>query len=59
VLEFLVVGCSAVQVGTAAFADPALPGVLAERVATLLDAEGIASVRELIGALEDGREETS
>ncbi|MED6335542.1 MAG: dihydroorotate dehydrogenase [Planctomycetota bacterium] len=59
VLEFLVVGCSAVQVGTAAFADPALPGVLAERVATLLDAEDIASVRELIGALEDGREETS
>lgn len=59
VLEFLVAGCSAVQVGTAAFADPALPGVLAERVGALLDAEGIASVRELIGALEDGLEETS
>jgi dihydroorotate dehydrogenase (NAD+) catalytic subunit len=59
VLEFLVAGCSAVQVGTAAFADPALPGLLAERVGALLDAEGIASVRELIGALEDGLEETS
>ncbi|MAF66694.1 MAG: dihydroorotate dehydrogenase B catalytic subunit [Planctomycetes bacterium] len=55
VLEFVVVGCSAVQVGTAAFSDPALPGNLAVRVEALLDAEGVASVRELVGTLETER----
>lgn len=56
VLEFLVVGCSAVQVGTAAFGDPALPGRLAERMGELLDAAGVADVNELIGGLRDGRQ---
>jgi len=55
VLEFLVAGCTAVQVGTAAFSDPARPGRLAGEVAALLDAAGLASARELIGSLADGR----
>jgi dihydroorotate dehydrogenase (NAD+) catalytic subunit len=55
VLEFLVVGCSAVQVGTAAFGDPALPGRLAQRIDELLDAAGVGDVAELIGSLRDGR----
>lgn len=52
VLEFLVVGCAAVQVGTASFSDPGLLGRLAQEVAALLDAERIADVRELVGTLE-------
>jgi dihydroorotate dehydrogenase (NAD+) catalytic subunit len=55
VLEFLVVGCSAVQVGTAAFGDPSLIGRLGARLSELLDRAGVADVRELIGSLRDGR----
>jgi dihydroorotate dehydrogenase (NAD+) catalytic subunit len=55
VLEFLVVGCSAVQVGTAAFGDPALPGRLGARLAELLERAGVDAVEELIGSLRDGR----
>lgn len=55
VLEYLVAGCRAVQVGTAAFGDPALLGRLAPRIAELLDAAGIPDVNELVGTLRDGR----
>lgn len=51
VLEFLVVGCTAVQVGTVSFSDPGLLGRLADELAALLDAERIGDVRELIGSL--------
>ncbi len=51
VLEFLVVGCAAVQVGTASFSDPGLLGRLAGELEALLDAERIADVRELVGTL--------
>lgn len=55
-LEYVVAGCSAVQVGTASFADPGLPGKVARDMASLLAAQGIASVRELCGTIHDGRE---
>ncbi|MFT5049790.1 MAG: dihydroorotate dehydrogenase (NAD+) catalytic subunit [Chlamydiales bacterium] len=55
VLEFLVVGCSAVQVGTASFSDPGLLGLLATELEHLLDAHGKASVRELIGTIDMGK----
>jgi dihydroorotate dehydrogenase (NAD+) catalytic subunit len=51
VLEFLVVGCRAVQIGTASFGDPGLMGRLAEEMNTLLDQQGIADVNDLIGTL--------
>jgi len=51
VLEFLVVGCRAVQVGTASFGDPAVLARLAAEVDALLDGAGIGSVEELIGTL--------
>ena len=54
VLEFLVAGCAAVELGTACFADPALPGRLADALDAALNDEGLASVAELIGTLEDG-----
>ncbi len=52
VLEFLVVGCRAVQVGTASFGDPGVLGRLAAEIEGLLDANGVASVEDLIGTLE-------
>jgi dihydroorotate dehydrogenase (NAD+) catalytic subunit len=51
VLEFLVAGCSAVQVGTASFSDPGRLAGLAEELARLLDEAGIDDVRELVGSL--------
>jgi dihydroorotate dehydrogenase (NAD+) catalytic subunit len=51
VLEFLVVGCRAVQVGTASFGDPGLVGRLARDVEALLDDARIAGVDELVGTL--------
>jgi len=51
VLEFLVAGCAAVQVGTASFGDPGLLGRLAAEVSAHLDAAGIASAEELVGSL--------
>ena len=51
VLEFLAVGCRAVQVGTAAFSDPALPGRLASEVDALLEEAGVEAVVEVIGRL--------
>jgi len=56
VLEYLVAGCSAVQVGTAAFADPLLPGRLAQELARVLEARGVEDVKTLIGTIHDGRE---
>lgn len=54
-LEFLVAGCSAVELGTACFADPALPGRLAAELEDALAQAGIASVEELVGTIRDGR----
>ena len=58
VLEFLAVGCAAVQVGTACFSDPASIATLPARIAALLDAAGIASVQEVIGRVR-GRQRVS
>ncbi|MCZ6596163.1 MAG: dihydroorotate dehydrogenase [Planctomycetota bacterium] len=56
VLEFLVAGCTVVQIGTACFADPALPGRVAAELDELLEAEGLPSARHLIGTIHDGRD---
>lgn len=50
VLEYLVAGATAVQVGTACFWDPALPVRIADRLAELLSEAGVADVRDLVGA---------
>jgi dihydroorotate dehydrogenase (NAD+) catalytic subunit len=49
VLDFLAVGAVAVQVGTAIFADPALPVRLVDELAEACHARGLASYRPLIG----------
>ena len=49
VLDFLAVGAVAVQVGTAIFADPALPVRLVDELADACRRQGLASYRDLIG----------
>jgi dihydroorotate dehydrogenase (NAD+) catalytic subunit len=51
VLEFLVAGCAAVQVGTASFSDPGLLGRIAAEVSARLDGARIATAAEMIGSL--------
>ena len=47
VLDFLYAGASAVQVGTALFADPALPVRLIDELAAWCADQGLASPREI------------
>jgi dihydroorotate dehydrogenase (NAD+) catalytic subunit len=54
VLEFLVAGCSAVQIGTANFSNPALMAELPAQLEERLSEAGVASIRDLIGSIEDG-----
>lgn len=52
VLEFLVAGASAVQIGTANFYDPGLAGRLVEQLEEALEELGISQLSELVGTLE-------
>jgi dihydroorotate dehydrogenase (NAD+) catalytic subunit len=52
VVEFLLAGASAVQVGTAIFRDPAAPVRILGELERFCAEHGIAEVRELVGALE-------
>lgn len=51
VLEFLVAGASAVQVGTANFYRPTVSETIVDELERLLESEKVSSVRELIGTL--------
>ena len=51
-LEFILAGATAVQVGTASFLDPGAAGRIVREMEEFLVSEGIADVRELIGALK-------
>ena len=53
-LEFLVVGASAVQIGTASFRHPAAASEAVEGIARFLRAQGLRSVVELIGTYRQG-----
>lgn len=52
VVEFLLAGASAVQVGAESFRNPRAVVEIAEELDHYLEAQGISSVRELVGALE-------
>jgi dihydroorotate dehydrogenase (NAD+) catalytic subunit len=49
-LEFLMAGASAVQVGTATFADPLAPLRVIEGLAAYVRENGLSSIRDIIGA---------
>lgn len=59
VLEFLIAGASAVQVGTATFVDPKAMVTIISDLRRHLEGEGIASVRDLIGTVVDGEQRPS
>ena len=50
--EFILVGASAVGVGTALFVDPRTPVALAKGLAQWVRAQGVTSITELVGAME-------
>jgi dihydroorotate dehydrogenase (NAD+) catalytic subunit len=52
VMEFLVAGASAVQIGTANFYNPTLAGKLVDELDAALSAAGCQSVREIVGTLQ-------
>jgi dihydroorotate dehydrogenase (NAD+) catalytic subunit len=54
-LEFLVAGASAVQVGTATFADPTAAEQILDEMTRKLDELGIARVADIIGTLRSNR----
>jgi len=61
-LEFLMAGASAVQVGTATFADPLAPIKVLEGLAAYVREHGLASIRDIIGTAlpaepSDGQQE--
>jgi len=53
-LEFLIVGATAVQVGTANFIDPAAGIKIADGINRYCDENGITDVARLVGSLETG-----
>ena len=56
VLEFLVAGASAVQVGTATFSDPTASERLLDELTAKLDEAGLGRVGEIVGTLRSNRE---
>ncbi len=54
-LEFLVAGASAVQVGTATFADPTASERMLDDLARKLDEAGVRAVAEVVGTLRSNR----
>jgi dihydroorotate dehydrogenase (NAD+) catalytic subunit len=52
VLEFLITGAAAVQLGTVLYVDPAAPIGIAAGLRDFLDRKGITAVRNLIGTLK-------
>ena len=56
VLEYLIAGASAVQVGTATFINPTAMVTIIADLERLLQREGIASVREIVGTVIDGEQ---
>ena len=57
VLEFMIAGATAVQVGTANFVDPFLWRTLLEGLGAYMDGHGISRLAELTGSLDTSRRE--
>lgn len=51
-IEYLLVGCTAVEVGTAMFADPGLPAACVEELAEYVRASGSDSIDSVLGTME-------
>lgn len=53
-LEFLLVGATAVQVGTANFIEPGVTADIIDGIKRFLEVEGISSISEYIGSMDTG-----
>jgi len=53
IVEYLIVGCAAVQVGTATFIEPGIMVRMIDGVADYLEANGLAGVGDLTGSIRD------
>ncbi len=51
-IEFMLVGASAIQVGTANFIDPTISVKIVDGINSYLDENGFSSVKDIIGAIE-------
>ncbi|MBI5648474.1 MAG: dihydroorotate dehydrogenase [Ignavibacteriae bacterium] len=58
-IEFLLVGATAVQVGTANFRDPDAGAKIAEGMAAYCTREGIDDIQELVGAMQTAAQATA
>ena len=58
-LEFIIAGASAVQVGTASFADPFIWTKLIDGTTAYLERHGMAGIGDLVGTLDTARRETA
>ena len=56
VMEFLVAGATAVQVGTANFADPSAIASIVTELSACLDEVGVATIAEMVGSLRPREE---
>ena len=59
VVQFLLAGASAVQVGTASYLDPGLSGRLVADLEAWCESNGVSDVRELIGGMKTQPEGTA
>lgn len=57
VLEYLIAGASAVQVGTATFINPTVMLGIIDGLSAYIESEGLGSVRDLIGTVIDEEQE--
>ncbi len=55
-LEFLFAGASAIQVGTGIFVDPSIPVRLIDGLAAWMEANGVASVSDIVGVAQPARQ---
>lgn len=55
IMEFIVAGASAVQIGTATFADPTVSGRMVEELHRLLQTEGIDQIQDMVGTLRSNK----
>ncbi len=52
VMEFIVAGATAVQIGTANFYNPGLSSALVDQLAEVVKQEGVAGISELVGTMQ-------
>jgi dihydroorotate dehydrogenase (NAD+) catalytic subunit len=55
-LEFLILGATAVQIGTGLFVDPLCPVKILEGIESFLNKSGLEDISKIIGSFDTGRE---